>query len=351
MTSEDFRLARVSVVINNYNYAKFLREAIESVIIQTYPNIELVIVDDGSTDDSRAILQDYRDCAILILKENGGQASAFNVGIARASGDLILLLDSDDYLMPHAVEECVRRFPRGYSRVFYRMQVVDSNSRPIPNPNLGVPFRIMDGSILAAFESGDGFPAVPTSGNMFDAWKLKSTLPIPEEEYPICADAYLFIRTALTGDVLSIDKELAAYRVHGKNNFAPQVAATLTNARRLERQLENHAKCTTLILDACAEGGVSSSAYMCAEARKFHYVKLRCAAFTLSLKSPYAPDLNRRTLSRELGKYVAVGEEVVGMRLLKAGYFLGVVWAPRAVGRYLIKLVTRFQSSRTRWRK
>ena len=344
---EDCRPVGVSVVVNNYNYAQYLREAIESVLAQTYHHVELVVVDDGSTDESREILQDYRSCAVLILKENGGQASAFNAGIAQASGDLILLLDSDDYLLPHAVEECVRRFPRGYSRVFYRMQVVDSDSQPVSNPKLAVPFMNMDGNVLLALEKGAGFPAVPTSGNMFDASKLKSILPIPEEEYRICADAYLFIRTTLTGDVLSIDKELAAYRVHGANNFAPQVAGTLTDVRRLARQLENHVKCTALIFEACAEAGISTSAYTRTLARQFFPVQYRCAAFALRLQSPHAPNLNRLTLSLEILKYVQAGVGRLGKRLLKGGYLLVLVWLPRRFSRYLLEVITSFLASRT----
>ena len=72
----------VSILINNYNYGYFLGAAIESALSQTYQNIEIIVVDDGSTDNSREIIAHYGNHIIPILKENGGQASAFNAGFA-----------------------------------------------------------------------------------------------------------------------------------------------------------------------------------------------------------------------------------------------------------------------------
>ena len=86
-----------TILINNYNYAPFLREAIESALSQTYHPIEIIVVDDGSTDNSRAIISSYGTKLTAIFKENGGQASAFNAGVAAGNGDLYFFLDSDDF--------------------------------------------------------------------------------------------------------------------------------------------------------------------------------------------------------------------------------------------------------------
>jgi glycosyltransferase involved in cell wall biosynthesis len=88
----------VSIIINNYNYDRFLAEAINSALNQTYPYTEVIVVDDGSTDNSRQIIAEYGDRIIPILQPNGKQASAFNNGFAHSKGEIIIFLDSDDYL-------------------------------------------------------------------------------------------------------------------------------------------------------------------------------------------------------------------------------------------------------------
>lgn len=73
----------LSVLINNFNYGKYLRPCIDSVLSQVYPDFEVIVVDDGSTDDSREILASYGERILTVLKENGGQASSFNAGLRR----------------------------------------------------------------------------------------------------------------------------------------------------------------------------------------------------------------------------------------------------------------------------
>ena len=95
---------RASVIINNYNYARFLRAAIDSALSQTYQNCEVVVVDDGSTDNSRDVIESYDRRVKAVYKCNGGQGSALNAGFEASSGDLIIFLDADDVLLPCAVE-------------------------------------------------------------------------------------------------------------------------------------------------------------------------------------------------------------------------------------------------------
>ncbi|MBN1536361.1 MAG: glycosyltransferase [Anaerolineales bacterium] len=97
----------VSVVIPAFNGVNFLREAVESVFAQTYPNIELILVDDGSTDDTWTVIQSYGKRVRAIHKENGGVASALNVGILQARGSLIAWLSHDDLFFPEKIDRQV----------------------------------------------------------------------------------------------------------------------------------------------------------------------------------------------------------------------------------------------------
>jgi hypothetical protein len=87
-----------SIIINNYNYGCFIKQAIDSALGQKYTLKEVIVVDDGSTDNSAEILQSYGSQIQAILKTNGGQASTYNTGFAKAKGELVLFLDSDDFL-------------------------------------------------------------------------------------------------------------------------------------------------------------------------------------------------------------------------------------------------------------
>ena len=86
----------VSILINNYNYDRFISQAIDSALNQTYPNVEVIVVDDGSTDNSLVVIRNYRDRITPVVKNNGGQASALNAGFSICKGEIICLLDADD---------------------------------------------------------------------------------------------------------------------------------------------------------------------------------------------------------------------------------------------------------------
>lgn len=333
----------VSIIINNYNYARFVRQAIESALAQTYENTELIIVDDGSTDDSVEIIKEYDDQATVILKENGGQASAFNVGVARAAGDLILLLDSDDYLYPEAVEVCVDQFPAGYSRVFFRLGVVDGDGNRIPSSRVAVPFMNFDGSAIAAAAEGAGFPSTPTSGNVFDAGQLKAILPIPEDEYRICADAFVLIQTALTGPVRSVDRELGAYRVHGNNSYTEKSPQLLVDGKRLARHIDNYFKTAKLIEQACIASGLPHLSHREASERAFYPLHMLCAGYANRVDSPHLSNLTRRSLTGSVGRYFKSGDAVAPKRLPQVLYLLSIVWMPRRPGTYLMRLMDEWQ--------
>ena len=109
MQEESLTLPKVSVIIPNYNYGYFLRQAIESVLSQTYSNIEVIVVDDGSTDETWEVLAKFPQ--VKVLRQNReGVSVARNRGVAAASGVYLAFLDSDDLWAPQKVEKQVQKF-------------------------------------------------------------------------------------------------------------------------------------------------------------------------------------------------------------------------------------------------
>ncbi len=98
----------VSVVIPSYNYGRFVTEAVDSVLAQTYPAVEVIVVDDGSTDDTRERLRPYQGRIRYLFQENAGLSAARNTGIRAASGPVVGLLDADDVWHPRKLEVQMR---------------------------------------------------------------------------------------------------------------------------------------------------------------------------------------------------------------------------------------------------
>jgi len=101
-------MPRVSVIIPTYNRARYLPETLESVFAQTYRDYEVIVIDDGSTDNTAEVLESYLDRIVYVRKENGGQGSARNAGLKIARGEYIAFLDSDDLWLPDKLELQVR---------------------------------------------------------------------------------------------------------------------------------------------------------------------------------------------------------------------------------------------------
>jgi glycosyltransferase involved in cell wall biosynthesis len=215
----------VTIMINNYNYDRFLPEAIESALNQTYPHTEVIVVDDGSTDRSREIITGYRDLLIPVFKENGGQGSAFNAGFAASKGDIICLLDADDVWFPEKVACVVDTFDRdrNASAVYHKVQNVDKNGTPLDRP---WPDRVVRGNIAEkVVKNGGWWPFPPSTGLSFSRKFLLQIMNVPEAEYRICADTYFADLAPFFGDVVGIDRALSIMRLHGNNNWSNPIEA------------------------------------------------------------------------------------------------------------------------------
>lgn len=209
----------VSIVINNYNYDRFISQAIDSSLSQTYPRIEVIVVDDGSTDNSQEIIAKYGDKILPILKENGGQASTFNAGFAASQGEIICFLDSDDVFLPEKVAEVVNAFlaHKDIGWCFHNQKWVDENIQPLPKSSTQRSSRECD--FRSLMSSGKLPPPLPaTSALCFKRSLLQQILPMIELE-GTSDDRYLkYVAVALDRGFF-LGKILALHRIHGNNAY------------------------------------------------------------------------------------------------------------------------------------
>ncbi len=213
----------VSILINNYNYGNFLAEAIESALAQTYPHTEVIVVDDGSTDNSHEVLAEYRDRIQAILKPNGGQASAFNAGFEASRGDLVCFLDADDLFQPTkaaAIAQIFTDHPEA-EWCFHPLSFQGANlasATATAKTGLAGVYDLREPMSRGKLRGYLPIPGTATSGMALRRSLLARILPMPEE-INITSDDYIkYIALGITPGYVSLD-ELAIQRIHGNNAY------------------------------------------------------------------------------------------------------------------------------------
>jgi glycosyltransferase involved in cell wall biosynthesis len=217
----------VSILINNFNYGRFLGQAIDSALAQSYRNVEVIVVDDGSTDNSREVILTYGKRIISVFKPNGGQASAFNAGFAASKGDWILLLDADDWFAPEKAETILVYASRFGSAglIAHPLGYCDADSRPLAPARLSSrsPTLVDDRKRARQGRIRVNLPA--TSALAFRREVLSHILPMPEqstaERGPVFdqADNYIKFAALSFTSVLLLPELLATQRIHGENLY------------------------------------------------------------------------------------------------------------------------------------
>jgi glycosyltransferase involved in cell wall biosynthesis len=212
----------LSVLLCNYNYARYIGEAIESVLEQSYKSFELIVCDDGSTDGSCEVVERYRgrDPRLrLVRKENGGQASAFNLAYRQSRGEIVCFLDSDDRYLPEKLQAVVEAFqgnPQG-GFLMHRQHVIDQAGR-----------RLGSQPLMGSLPSGWWGPRtlenagrVPVcaacSGLCLRREIADQVFPLPENFKGCYGDGLLIALPPLLTPIVSIDRPLSEYRQHGGN--------------------------------------------------------------------------------------------------------------------------------------
>lgn len=237
--------AVLSVIINNYNYARFLRTTIDSVLAQTVA-VELIVVDDCSTDNSRDVIASYGDRLIPVLQPvNQGQGAGFNAGFAHATGQLVMFLDADDFLLPGAGERILANRQRGVSLYLYPMRYADADGR-LGGLFPGRPFS--QGDVSGLLRSRGRYDGTITSGMVFDRVRMMRYMPMDPEAFRYGGDGHVATAAPLYGRVFAGSEPISAYRLHGGQhtsrafeNLARMARWRLTHDAERYKVLREHA--------------------------------------------------------------------------------------------------------------
>jgi glycosyltransferase involved in cell wall biosynthesis len=209
-------MPEVSVVIPTFNSARFLDEALQSILDQSFKDYEIIVVDDGSTDQTKQVVARYGDKIKYILQENSGPAAAKNNGIRNSSGKYIAFLDADDMWLPTKLEKQVKMFRQHPELAMVFTENVCFNEGGIYKTSLVKRSRLMNGDVAKNIflYSGVATPTVMVRKEIFDRVGLF------EEKLYMAEDDNMWVRIAAKFKVALIDEPLVRVRTH------PQRATT-----------------------------------------------------------------------------------------------------------------------------
>jgi len=200
-------MPKVSVIIPTYNRAKYLCEAIDSVLAQTYKDYEIIVVDDGSTDDTKKVLAKYGSSIRYYCQENSGIAVARNVGISLSEGEYIAFLDDDDIWLSDKLKVQMKYLEKNsdIDLVTSRAEIIDSEG------------HLTGGFKPSKFYATDfegllnsNFIVVPS---VVFKKKILSKVGYFDEKLRCCEDYELWLRIALKGKIYFMDQVLVKYRM------------------------------------------------------------------------------------------------------------------------------------------
>ena len=216
----------VSVVIPVYNSEKFLEECLDSIFAQTYQNIEIIAVDDGSTDSSLDILNRYSDKVNVFSQKNNGLASTLNFGIDKMNGNWLRWFSPDDLMYPQAMEILIKEAKRHPNTVIYsNWNIIDENGIILREfhesdynnlSNFDYNVRLLDGQQI-------NVNTTLILSSLLEKCKLR------ELDEPVAIDYDFFLHSALLNNIKFhlISKPLVKYRIHSDQMSHKNISKTL----------------------------------------------------------------------------------------------------------------------------
>lgn len=208
----------VTVVTPCWNSAQFIEKTILSVITQTYDNIEYIIIDGGSTDGTLDIIKKYKNNISFLLSESdAGMYQAINKGLARATGDIVAYLNSDDIYFPNTLSRVVDLFNTnpGAELIYGDLDFVDERGVRICTKK----YPKFNWTRFAATNY-----AMIGQPSAFWRKELLDRVGLFDESMKMAADFDFFVRAGLEGNLKHVDDVLAAFRIHPKSLTSKQLA-------------------------------------------------------------------------------------------------------------------------------
>ena len=236
---------KLSIIIANHNYCDFVGAAIESALGVDWPNKEVIVVDDASTDDSRGIIESFSGRVTAYFRPKSHQLGAHIFGFEQSSGEIIIFLDSDDLLEPEVMREIAKVWRPGIAKVQYRMNLIDATGAQLGSAIPQFSPKEDPKRLRRAFLRTMAYTTPPGSGNAYSRDFVRNVFAF-EPTIPQ-SDASLLTLAPILGDVLTIRKPLGRYRIHD----ASYGGMRSLDASKLRKQLYQDVEKVRLFAKVC----------------------------------------------------------------------------------------------------
>jgi glycosyltransferase involved in cell wall biosynthesis len=228
---------KLSVIIANYNYRDFVGAAISSALLVDWPDKEVIVVDDASTDDSRSVIDGFRGRVAAYFRPKSHQLGAHIFGFEQSSGDIIIFLDADDLLEPEVMREVAKVWRPGVSKVQYRMNLIDAAGAQLGTALPQFPLTDDTEQLRRTYLRTMTYTTPPGSGNAYSREFVRIALAMAPATIRE-SDAILLTLAPMVGDILTIRKPLARYRIHATNTMLMHSLDGAKIRRRLQQDAE-----------------------------------------------------------------------------------------------------------------
>lgn len=316
---------RVSILICSYNYEHFVGQTIASALAQRWPDTEVIVVDDGSSDGSWAVIESFGSQIKAIRQPNGGQGAAYNAGLRASRGDWVIWLDCDDLLDADCIAQCTALMTAGTNKVAFPLRVIDAHGRETGNV---IPYTMHQGDVRGTLRRFGHYGGPPGSGNLYRRSAVERFFPLDESVWRICADTVPFVVSAALGRVAAAAVPLGSYRVHKRANKAlglfGNVLGNLVDALVLDDRRRRDA--TAMV---AGELGLASANQLLPTPTQ---MRTRIISWRLQRAAHPYPRDDRLTLLRLTCRSLAAwpGYGVMA-RLAQLAWAIGMLCAPQAV--------------------
>lgn len=314
---------RLSVIIASYNYRDFVGAAISSALAVDWPDKEVIVVDDASTDDSRSVIEGFRDSVAAYFRPKSHQLGAHRFGFEQSTGDVILFLDADDLLEVEVMREIAKVWRPGVSKVQFRMILIDAHGTQLGTAFPQFPVADNPEKLRRSYLRTMAYTTPPGSGNAYCRNSVQNAYAMAPSTMQ-WSDDLLLILAPILGDVLTIRKPLGRYRIHDANDGAMRSLDAVKLRTRLQQDVEKAR------LFAVASRQLRLSVPPNPLAHSLHHLQYRLASYLLDPTAhPFPEDTTQSLIRCLVSSTINYSQTPLRDRAMLLAWAIGCALAPR----------------------